>query len=55
MDKIDELEKKIEIMNTEIESLIVNGDVITLVIEALDRIGVIVYKLYEELKKINEV
>lgn len=55
MDKIDELEKKIELMNTEIESLIVNGDIIALITEALDNIGVIIYKLYEEMKKINEV
>lgn len=51
-DKIKELENKIEIMNVEIESLIVSLDVNREIVEALDKVGIIIYKLYNTIKEI---
>lgn len=54
-DRLDKIEKDLELMNTEILSLIIYADVNALVVEALDDIGVRIYKLYNEIKKINEI
>ena len=51
--RLKDLEKKVELMNTEIESLIISSDIHAAVVEALDRIGVIVYKLYNYIKEVK--
>ena len=50
--EIEELEKKMEMMNVEIESLIVSLDIIREVVEGLDKIGVVIYKIYNNIKKV---
>lgn len=52
-ERIEELEKKIEIMNTEIDSLIISSDIHLHVVESLDKIGVIIYKLYNYIKEVK--
>ena len=50
--EIEELEKKMEMMNVEIESLIVSLDIIREVVECLDKIVVVIYKIYNNIKKV---
>ena len=52
--RIKELEDKIEIMDVEIESLIVSLDINREIVEALDKVGIVIYKLYNTIKKIIE-
>lgn len=50
MDK--ELEKRLDLMNTEIDSLTISLDVFREMTEALDQIGVVIYKLYNKIRDI---
>lgn len=52
MTTIEELEKKIELMDTEIESLIISLDVNREIVEGLDMIGIAIYKMYNKIKGI---
>ena len=53
-ERLSDLEKKNEIMDVEIESLIVSLDINHEIIETLDSVGVILYKLYNKIKGIIE-
>ena len=48
------IENKLEMMDVEIESLIVSGDMKEEIMEALDKIGIVIYKLYNTIKRMIE-
>lgn len=52
--EIEKINKKIEMIDVEIESLIISLDVNHEIVEALDKVGVVLYKLYNKIKAIIE-